>query len=170
MRDYAEQLWKALESGAKSSLGATTITDLQLHVIGLPMREGGLGWVSAKQSLHLGHVGSAGAVGKFLKAAMETNPEMKDLLKQLQLKQLVIWSVMALNEVITPHARRIQYEPLDMRFIHVWPKQKKLAKMYFSILADELEKDSGDNVIGLVGYATILPIMTGMSSNTIGRH
>ena len=77
---------------------------------------------------------------------------------------------MALNEVITPHARRIQYEPLDMRFIHVWPKQKKLAKMYFSILADELEKDSGDNVIGLVGYATILPIMTGMSSNTIGRH
>ena len=28
-----------------------------------------------------------------------------------------------------------------MRFIHVWPKQKKLVKMYYSILADDLEKD-----------------------------
>ena len=68
VRGYAEQLWTALESGARSLLGATTITDLQLQVIGLPTREGGWGWVSAKQSLHLGRVGSAGAVGKYFKA------------------------------------------------------------------------------------------------------
>jgi hypothetical protein len=83
VRGYAEQLWTALESGARSLLGATTITDLQLRVIRLPMREGGWGWVSAKQNLHLGHVGSAGAVGKYLNAAMATNPEMKHLLVQL---------------------------------------------------------------------------------------
>ena len=49
--------------------------------------------------------------------------------------------MMAINEVAAPHARRIRFEPLDMRFIHVWPKQKKLAKLYFNILADDLEKD-----------------------------
>ena len=48
---------------------------------------------------------------------------------------------MALNKVITPHSQRICFEPLDMQFIHVWLKQKKLAKMYCSILANELEKD-----------------------------
>ena len=28
-----------------------------------------------------------------------------------------------------------------MQFIHVWLKQKKLAKVYFNILADDLKKD-----------------------------
>ena len=48
---------------------------------------------------------------------------------------------MALNKVITPHSQQICFKPVDMQFIHVWPKQKKLAKMYCSILADELKKD-----------------------------
>ena len=107
----------------------------------MPMREGGWGWVSAKQNLYLGHVGSAGDVAKFFNAAMATNPEMKHLLDQLRSSQSVIRSMMAINAVVAPHARRVRFEPLDMRFIHVWPKQKKLAKLYFNILADDLEKD-----------------------------
>ena len=79
----------------------------------------GWGWVSAKQNLHLRHVGSAGAVGKYLNAAMATNPEMKHLLEQLRSTQSVIRSMMAINEVAAPHAQRIRFEPLDMRFIHV---------------------------------------------------
>ena len=47
------------------------------------MREGGWSWVLVKQNLCLGHVGSAGAVGKYLNAVMVTNPEMKHLLEQL---------------------------------------------------------------------------------------
>ena len=90
VRGYADQLWTALEGGARSLLGATKITDLQLRVIGLPMREGGWGWVSAKQNLHLGHVGSAGDVAKYLNAAAATNPEMKHLLDQLRSSQSVI--------------------------------------------------------------------------------
>ena len=66
---------------------------------------------------------------------------MKDLLEQLQSTQSVLRSMMAINGTIVPHAQRIRFEPLDMRFIHVCPKQKKLAKMYFNILADDLEKD-----------------------------
>ena len=126
VKGYAEQLWTALEGGARSLLGTTKVTDLQFRVIGLPMREGGWGWVSAKQNLYLGHVGSAGAVAKFFNAAMATCPEMKHLLDQLRSSGSVIRSMMAINEVVAPHARRVRFEPLDMRCIHVWPKQKKL--------------------------------------------
>ena len=141
VKGYAEQLWTALEGGARSLLGTTKVTDLQFRVIGLPMREGGWGWVSAKQNLYLGHVGSAGAVAKFFNAAMATCPEMKHLLDQLRSSGSVIRSMMAINEVVAPHARRVRFEPLDMRYIHVWPKQKKLANLYFNILANALEKD-----------------------------
>ena len=83
VKGYAKQLWTALEGGAWSLLGTTKITDLQFWVIRLLMREGGWGWVSAKQNLYLRHVGSAGDVAKFFNATMVTNPEMKHLLDQL---------------------------------------------------------------------------------------
>ena len=51
---------------------------------------------------------------------------------------------MAINEVVALHAQRVWFEPLDMRFIHVWPKQKKVAKLYFNILVDDLKKDMAD--------------------------
>ena len=88
-------------------LGATKITDLQLQVIGLPMREGGGGWVSVKQNLHLRHVGLAGAVRKYLNVAMATNPEMKHLLEQLRSSQSVIRSMMTINKVLALHAQMI---------------------------------------------------------------
>ena len=47
------------------------------------MREGGWGWVSAKQNLYLRHVSLAGDVAKLFNAVMATNPEMKHLLDQL---------------------------------------------------------------------------------------
>ena len=78
------------------------------------MWEGGWGWVSVKQNLHLRHVGSAGAVGKYFNVAMVTNPEMKHLLEQLQSTQSVIHSMMAINEVAALHAQGIQFEPLNM--------------------------------------------------------
>ena len=107
VRGYADQLWTALKEGAQSLLGATTIKDLQLWVIRLPMREGGWGWVSVKQNLHLRHVGSAGVVGKYLNVVMVTNPEMKHLLEQLRLTQSVIWLMMAISKVAALHAQRI---------------------------------------------------------------
>ena len=105
------------------------------------MREGGWGWVSVKQNLYLGHVRSAGDVAKFFNAVMATCPEMKHLLGQLQLSGLVIQLMMAINKVVALHAQRVRFKLLDMQYIHVWPKQKKLVNLYFNILADDLKKD-----------------------------
>ena len=78
------------------------------------MREGGWGWVLAKQNLYLGHVSLAGDVAKFFNTVMATNPEMKHLLDQLRSSQLVIRSMMAINAVVALHAQRVQFELLDM--------------------------------------------------------
>ena len=97
-----------------------------------------------------GACGLCGSVCKCFKAKMVTWLEMADLLEQLHLKQSVIRAVTALNRVMQPHSRRIRFELLDMRFMHVWPKQSKLAKMYHGIQADMLKKVGSSQLAGSI--------------------
>ena len=87
---------------------------------------------ASQQLLDLGHVGSAGAVCKFFKAKMATWPEMVDLSEQLRSKQSVVGAVISGSQ--WGNATAISQDRiralLDMRFMHVWPKQGKLAKMF----------------------------------------
>jgi hypothetical protein len=136
---YALRHQQALHEGVRSVLKLQQFSEFQRTRIALPLREGGIGIVSAYDTLVTGWVAAHGDISRWLKKSVWK--EAGIFLAMMPDATGLRGSVSELNEILMRHEQTIRIKPLDPLLPWTWPKSKDLSRVTHRVAADELEQE-----------------------------
>ena len=136
---FTIRLRDSLQLAVQSLLTLTTLTDHQRAIIVLPVREGGLGLVSAHEVLSSAYVASHGSTIRFFKKTGwgESSHLARAILGLSSLRA----EVDETNAIINEHKKEVRCKLIDMERPDLWPSQHTLSHVHHRIAANELHQE-----------------------------